>query len=188
MFFKLWPLFCISSKLPFDTSDGNCQWTSLFLMTNSVACISVGSFVEILLSTSNSSKSSLYELCKMLLVTLHHLLSTYRSLWFCHDTVFLNSSPVMNFILPSVSYSATSNSCTSYLVFLHHCLVCRMCQITITATWWFTCFNISRLEHQILIVQRFSSFKLEFQEMWLSRFLNSRIIDNVSFPFLRVRS
>ncbi len=61
-------------------------------------------------------------------------------------------------------------------------------QITITATW-FTCFNISRLEHQILIVQKiFQLSNLISQEMWLSGFIPLNVTNAIALSPSEVKS
>ncbi len=95
---------------------------------------------------------------------------------FCVKYQSSKSSPVINFILPLFTYSATSNSCTSYLSFFPSCLVCRMCQITTTAAddlrfFVFRDWNIKSWLFKDFQLQTWIS-----QEMRLSRFLNSRTI------------
>ncbi len=178
--FQLQPLFLYPQKLPFDTSDENCQY--LFLMTNSVACISVNLFlVEIPLLLLTHQKSPYFELCKMLLVTLHQIpISRDVPVPLIFVTIPSSVFIVINFILCHLFHVLQLNEfllATYPCLSFHHCLVCRMCQIAITATWWFAQPNISRLEHQILIVQKGFPTSSEFLKRCdCHGFLNSRIV------------
>ncbi len=104
---------------------------------------------------------------------------TYLS-WFYHDTKVLNLRQVINFMASchiwQLSYSATSNPCNFNLSFFHHYLVpgSYVSGQRDNRHLMIYLLNISRLEHQILIVkdpvqtQRYSVIVngFKFRIMW----------------------
>ncbi len=159
--FKLVHCFYIL-KTSFDTSDGIVN--ELCLMTTLVAW-HCKSFVGNPLLLLISSKISLYELVKCFVTlsikfqflgrTVFDFASWYRSKFASNKFPYCHLFHILQQVL-----------CTSYLVFLlpsSPCLSC-MCQITITATWWFTCFNIRDWNIKSWL---FKDFQLRLQEMWI---------------------
>ncbi len=144
----------------------------LFLMTNSLS-----KHISVNLSRRNrllllTHQSPIYELCKSSCNTASsefQFLGTHRSFDFVTIPWVPKSSPVINFILPSQFYILQLKqflyfvSCLSF----HHCLVAIVCVRNNDSCHLMICLlpaYISRLEHQILIVQKI--FQLQ---TWISQ-------------------